>query len=388
MINLQQQIKRYPLLPFSRLVYDMTKWMPGVYSFPITYLWRGGANEKDRIEQAIRIAIANHPVFQMKVDWRGLHGAAPIKDLLHGRYHDVELSVRGNDIQISARFSRILGDGKSAEILLEDIRRAYEELPLEQDDYWGYVARFEQHKYSSRYRISRDWLIKEFADESVPVRPTIDRKTLFTVFPPKPGLFKADYSNLQEKIQSLSETHHLSMDGFFSLCTALAIAEYCGTDEAALTWAYEGRETPEEQRIFGSLHRDVPFQISRKSKVESQKPASRGELIKEARNQIRSGIAHSDYPYTLTAPYSERWNYAVNVLRSAEPQDMLRHIDLPIEVISVPEQKYAYALLDVEIHEHPQDLSLWFRYSATHYKESSIRHFAAMVRKYAEWLLE
>jgi hypothetical protein len=388
MINLQQQIKRYPLLPFSRLVYDMTKWMPGVYSFPIIYLWRGGANEKDRIEQAIRIAIANHPVFQMKVDWRGLHGAAPIKDLLHGRYHDVELSVRGNDIQISARFSRILGDGKSAEILLEDIRRAYEELPLEQDDYWGYVARFEQHKYSSHYRISRDWLIKEFADESVPVRPTIDRKTLFTVFPPKPGLFKADYSNLQEKIQSLSETHHLSMDGFFSLCTALAIAEYCGTDEAALTWAYEGRETPEEQRIFGSLHRDEPFQISRKSKVESQKPASRGELIKEARNQIRSGIAHSDYPYTLTAPYSERWNYAVNVLRSAEPQDMLRHIDLPIEVISVPEQKYAYALLDVEIHEHPQDLSLWFRYSATHYKESSIRRFAAMVRKYAEWLLE
>ena len=388
MINLQQQIKRYPLLPFSRLVYDMTKWMPGVYSFPITYLWRGGANEKDRIEQAIRIAIANHPVFQMKVDWRGLHGAAPIKDLLHGRYHDVELSVRGNDIQISARFSRILGDGKSAEILLEDIRRAYEELPLEQDDYWGYIARFEQHKYSSHYRISRDWLIKEFADESVPVRPTIDRKTLFTVFPPKPGLFKADYSNLQEKIQSLSETHHLSMDGFFSLCTALAIAEYCGTDEAALTWAYEGRETPEEQRIFGSLHRDVPFHISRKSKVESQKPASRGELIKEARNQIRSGIAHSDYPYTLTAPYSERWNYAVNVLRSAEPQDMLRHIDLPIEVISVPEQKYAYALLDVEIHEHPQDLSLWFRYSATHYKESSIRRFASLVRKYAEWLLE
>ena len=87
-------------------------------------------------------------------------------------------------------------------------------------------------------------------------------------------------------------------------------------------------------------------------------------------------------------PYDKRWNYAVNVLRSAEPQDMLRHINLPIEVISVPEQKYAYALLDVEIHEHPQDLSLWFRYSATHYKESSIRRFAALVRKYVEWLVE
>ncbi len=369
MSNLQSPIT-YPLLPFSRLVYDMTKWMPGVYSFPITYLWRGGANEKDRIEQAIRIAIANHPVFQMKVDWRGLHGAAPIKDLLHGRYHDVELSVRGNDIQISARFSRILGDGKSAEILLEDIRRAYEGLPLEPDDYWGYVARFEQHKYSSHYRISRDWLIKEFAEESVPVRPTIDRKTLFTVFPPKPGLFKADYSNLQEKIQSLSETHHLSMDGFFSLCTALAIAEYCDTDEAALTWAYEGRELPEEQRIFGSLHRDVPFKIKAKGRMDEWR---KEELIKEARNQIRQGIAHSDYPYTLTAPYDKRWNYAVNVLRVP---------DLEYE------QKYAYALFDVEIHEKTDELRLVYRYSATHYKESSIHKFAALVRKYVLWLID
>lgn len=369
MINLQDQIKRYPLLPFSQLVYDMTKWMPGVYSFPITYLWRGGANEKDSIEQAIRTAIANHPVFQMKVDWRGLHFASSLNDLLHGRYHDIELSVRGNDVQISARFSRILGDGKSAEILLDDIRRAYEGLPLEQDDYWGYVAQYEQRKSDSHYHNSQSRLIEEFANDSIPVRPTIDRKRLFTVFPPKPGLYKMDYTDLKEKVQSLSETHHLSMDGFFSLCTALAIAEYCGTDEAALTWAYEGRETPEEQSIFGSLHRDVPFQIKN---IKYQISNLKSDLIREARNQIRSGIAHSDYPYTLTAPYSERWNYAVNVLRVPDMES---------------DPKYAYALLDVEIHEHTQDLSLWFRYSASHYKESSIRRFAALIRKYAEWLL-
>jgi hypothetical protein len=300
----------------------------------------------------------------------------------------LKFAESGNDLIITTQFSRILGDGKSGQILIEDVKRAYEGLPMESDDYWGYVARYEQKKTEPHYGISQAWLMREFADETVPVRPTIDRKWLTTLLPPKAGLYMDDLTSLREQINQLVQEQHLTMDGVFSLCAALAIAEYCGTDEAALTWAYEGRETPEEQRIFGSLHRDVPFRISRKSKVESQKPASRGELIKEARNQIRSGIAHSDYPYTLTAPYSERWNYAVNVLRSAEPQDMLRHIDLPIEVISVPEQKYAYALLDVEIHEHPQYLSLWFRYSATHYKESSIRRFAALVRKYVEWLIE
>ena len=191
-----------------------------------------------------------------------------------------------------------------------------------------------------------------------------------------------DYSNLRDKINLLAKTEFLSMDGFFSLCAALAIAEYCGTDAAALTWAYEGRERPEEQRIFGSLHRDIPFKINHQSSIINHQ----SNLIREARNQIRQGIAHSDYPYTLSAPYNKRWNYAVNVLHVRDINDMVKNT--PFEVHSISKQKYAYALLDVEIHESEERLELWFRYSASHYKEGSIKRFAALVRKYAEWLLE
>lgn len=368
MPNDKCQIKKFPLLPFSQLVYDMTRWMPGIYRFPFTYTWLGGAKDKNRIEQAIRMALHNHPVFRMRVDWRGRQYPSQLNDILHGPYHDITITANGEDLVIGLMISRILGDGRSGEVLLEDVHRAFEGLPLEQDDYWGYLEYIEQQKQSQHYHNSHDWLIAEFADESIPVRPTTDRR-LWTLLPPKAGLYKKDYSDLQKKIQSLSDTYHLSMDGFFSLCTALAIAEYCGTDEAALTWAYEGREAPEEQRIFGSLHRDVPFKINYKSKIINHK----SDLIREARNQIRSGIAHSDYPYTLTPPYNQRWNYAVNVLHVPD--------DLPL-------QKYAYALLDVEIHETLHKLELWFRYSATHYKESSIRRFASLVRKYVEWLLK
>ncbi len=357
----------YPLLPFSRLVYEAARWLPSVYTFPFTYIWKDGAKDKERIEQAVRAALANHPVFRMRVDWRGRHYASPLRDIMHGPYHDVEITTAGADALIHMRASRILGDAKSFEILLDDIRRAYHGEPLEPDDYWEYVASYEHYKSTPHYLSSRDWLLSEFADSSVPVRPLIDRRCLTTLFPPKAGLSKAGYSDLQEKIARLADTYYLSMDGFFSLCAALAIADYCGTDEAALTWAYEGREKPTEQRIFGSLHRDVPFYI-RKSLIENRESA-----IRQARNQIRSGIAHSDYPYTLTPPYNKRWNYAVNVLR-------------------VPDMEYevdcAYALLDVEIHEHADNLSLWFRYSATHYRTSSIRRFAALVRQYAEWLVE
>ena len=383
MSNLQRQIKKYPLLPFSQLVYDMTRWMPGVYQFPMTFLWRGGAKERARILLAIRTALTNHPVFSMSVDWQGRHYPSSLANILHGPYIRIDIEEKGDDLLIMALFNRILGDGKSGQILIEDIQRVYAGLPLEQDDYWGYVARYEQQKLEPHYINSHDWLIQEYADENVPVRPTIDRRWITTLLPPKAGVYEEDYTSLHEKIDHLKDEHFISYEGIFSLCTALAIADYCGTEAAALTWAYEGRELQEEQRIFGSLHRDIPFQINHKSKIINHKSA-----IREARNQIRQGIAHSDYPYTLTAPYNKRWNYAVNVLRVEDPEDMLRKISLPIEIVSVPKQKYAYALLDIEIHEKTESLQLIYRYSATHYKEESIRRFAALVHKYVEWLID
>lgn len=369
----------YPLLPFSQLVYDMSRLMPKVYMFGCSLRCPGEAPHIDRIKQAFRTAIANHPVFSMQVDWRGRHFPSAPKDILHGRFHDFDISAQGNDVRIDVRFNRILGDGKSLDILAEDFARTYQGLSLEPDDYWTYIAHYEAHKHDAHYTASRTWLTDEYADISVPVRPTIDRSRLFTILPPKAGMHTDDYTDLSPAIQSLANEHYLSMDGFFCLCTALAIAEYCGTDEAALTWAYEGRERPEEQRIFGSLHRDVPFKI--------RSGNNREELIRMARDRMRTGVAHSDYPYTLTKPYSERWNYAVNVLRVTDAEELLKDIPIPFELLPTPPQKMAYALLDVEIHERQNSLRLCYNYSATHYKEESIRRFVGLVRKYAEWLI-
>ncbi len=382
MSNFQCQIQRFPLLPYSQLVWEMTRWIPSVYMFPMRFRWIEGVNEKEHIEQAIRRTIQNHPVFAMCVDGKGRHYAGSGNDLLHSRYLKIDMVERGEDLIITTHFSRILGDGRSGQIFLEDVKRAYEGLPLDPDDYWRYVAQYEQSKTSPHYKVSHDWLINEFTDESVPVRPTIDRRWLPTILPPKAGIYTDDYTSMQTPINFLVNEHHLSLDGVFSLCAALAIAEYCGTDSAALTWAYEGREKPEEQRIFGSLHRDIPFFIQ-KSIIDNRESA-----IRFARNQIRSGIAHSDYPYTLTYPYTKRWNYAVNVLHVTDLEDFLPTLSLPLVLEPTPKQKYAYALLDIEILERAESLQLRYRYSATHYKPESIRRFADLVRKYVEWLID
>ena len=224
----------YPLLPYSHMVWKITRWMPKVYRFPMRYVWRGGAKEREHIEEVLRAVLSNHPVFASYINWRGYQYKIVPKDILHGQYHDVCFDIKGADLYLNISGSRILGDAKSGQILFEDVKRAYAGMPLEPDDYWGYVACYEKRKLEAHYLDSKSWLEREFKDERVPVRPTIDRKWIRTLFPPKVGLYADDLTSLRESITHLINEHHLTPEGIFSLCTGLAIADYCGTDEAAL----------------------------------------------------------------------------------------------------------------------------------------------------------
>ena len=273
-------------------------------------------------------------------------------------------------------YNRILGDATSEKIIFEDVCRAYQNLPLLSDKYLDYLIQVGQQRKSIRYSSDKQWLEDEFGNLTQPVRPQTDVPINENINPIEAELWE-DYSDCRDAINSLQHEELLPMTALFSLACALAIMEYNGTDEAALTWAYGGRDTREEQRIYGSLHRDIPFKINRMSK---------NELIRAARKQYREGIAHSGYPFTLTKPYTAIWNYALNVL--SQPAKKNINIPFPFDIVeSGNDSKVAFALLDVEIYDG-EALLINFRYSATHYKESSIRRFAAMVRKYVEWLLE
>lgn len=377
----------YPLLPFSQLVHDMTRFMPGIYTFTQEFVVRGGASQLKKVEQALRTALFNHPVFQSAIDWRGRQYPTQLADILHGKYHSIDLQAKNGDLYIRCSASRILGDGQSLRILVEDICLAYEGKPLAADNYWEYVSKWDESRSGKHFNDSRAWLEQEFADKAIPVRPTIDRRCLATLLPPKARALTMDHTDLRADIIRLTEEHYLSLDGFFSLCAALAIMDYCDTDAAALTWAYEGRETPDEQHIFGSLHRDVPFVICKEQRAKSQ-DNTREELMRQARNQIRQGISHSDFPFTLTKPHTERWNYAVNVIRQTSSQALLADIPYKVELIQPKPQKHAYALLDVEYYDENDSLKIILRYSATHYKKESIQRFAKLIRHYAEWLTQ
>lgn len=371
---------KYPLLPYSQLVFDMLKTNPDVYYTRFSLYIDKRDVDVGRLRNAFEQVLRLHPVFSMYIDNEGLQEYRPDADTWHGQYHSMDFCDEGEQVRIDIIRNRIIDDAWSGYVWMDSLLCAYQGLPLQPDNYLNYLEQVERDRQSSRYTADKYWLEREFDNITYPLHPRTDVPLDIPCIPME-GTLLEDYSDLNERLNILADKQLIPLTALFSLASALAMMEYNNTDEAALTWAYDGRETLEEQYIVGSLHRDIPFHI-RKSIIENRESA-----IRLARKQYREGIAHSNYPYTLTKPHTEIWNNALNVLVQPSPEKIIKNCPFAFELV-IPEDgpNIAYALLDMEILDGDQ-LYINYRYSATHYKPESIRRFADLVRKYVEWLV-
>lgn len=358
---------KYPLLPYSRLVFEQMEayaYAPSLFRFSKRDL------DVDKARWICQMAILNHPIFQMEVDANGMQEYKELLDPLVGPYHTIKIWEEEDKVIISVSLHRILGDSFSWQILAEDMLRAYQGLPLEPDHYFDYLRRYMALPTDAHACASQTALVAEFGDITCPVRPHTDLPLDAEVVP-MAGEYVVDLSQYADALERISAHEHVSLDGLICLCSMLAIMDDNGTDDAALTWAYVGRDTIEEQRIFGSLHKDIPLKLHR---------APMHDMLRSIRNAMRSGIAHSDYPFTLTPPYSQLWNDAANVLHQPLLEDVLASSPIPFEIVPVTSDQpaIAYSLFDIEIEDQSQ-LQVRFRYSATHYTEEHIRRFASLL---------
>ncbi len=370
------QGKRYPLLPYSQLVFDMMKTEPDVYWFNRKMKIAKNRVEIPKLKFSVELALRNHPVLSMTIDSDGIQHYKATDDIFHGQYHSVDFSEDGEYIYVDLRYNRILGDGRSIQIFFDDIFRAYKGKKLYKDEYINYLELTENNKCSQHYISSKRLLEKEFDDvTSDMLHPKTD-VMLGTESQVIESELTEDYSECNEALVHILSSEMITKELFFLLCTALAMMQYNDIDKAALTWGYIGRETELEQRIFGSLHRDIPFIIRHENRPDL--------LFEQIRKQVASGIEHSDYPYTLTYPNTKKWNYAVNVLAQPSMKALMQRAPFEIEFIEeqMLQPNRAYSLLDIEIYDERQ-LTVIYRYNSTYYRRESIQRFADLVRQNA-----
>ena len=155
---------KYPLLPYSQLVFDMMQTDPDVYTYRGVLRADKADVDVERLKQAIGTALLNHPAFRMVVDEQGMQHYDAQADPMHGQFYDVDIWEDETSVYATYRTNRILGDAISGIVLVEDIVRAYQGLPLEPDNYLTYLQQMEGLKQSARYLDDRQWLQEHFGN--------------------------------------------------------------------------------------------------------------------------------------------------------------------------------------------------------------------------------
>ena len=405
--------QRYPLLPFSLLVHDAIKHNQEAaqrWTFPILLRVKENEIDAERLSAAMETAISNHPVFAMHITEDG-------QQWYENGYRTPYLSARvyseDGYVYLSLSLNRILGDATSFVLFAQNIWRAYRGEALPHDGYLQYLRKYTEHTRTAQYREHGAWLTKQYGTPDYPLLPTPDAPdgSLPTDGHCTPWVFRPDYA---DRLVDLSRREHVSPNAFFCLVTTMAIMDYNGTDKAGLTWAYMGRETPEEMHIFGSLHRDIPMRLTKtitktKTKTEGEtlsSPSGATGVFTEAtkcgfdptkgrqsplptealRRELEQGILHSDYPFTLLSPADSPWHSAVNVLVQPSLAEAMAGCPAAFELVPTEPSSDSYCMLDIDITLEP--LILTFNYSPRHYAEASIRRFADLIDQNARRMLE
>lgn len=355
---------KYPLLPYSLSVWNHLKKSGDAEYLLERISWNPQQVSSDKVVQALRSALLAHPIFWAEFDDEGKHYPGKCENVLNGPFHQVKTGECDSDAYVEIRVNRLLGDGISRLIFAEDFCRAWAGLPIEPDNYWEYLESVEYHKQDLSYLRHGVELKDEFGRVDYPLAPKED-----ACLPPRNanGIIPVDLEFSHGQVAGFIDSWKLSLNGLIILSSAMAIMDMEGMDKAGLTWAYDGRETEQEQRIFGSLHSDVPICIKR---------AEIKDMIRQTRTALRRGIAHSDYPFTLTSPADSPWHKAVNVV--VEPAWDNAKNQLP-EGLHI-EDDYtwsAMSYLDVEVFENP--LRMQLRYDAACYTEQRMHQFAERI---------
>ena len=105
--------QKYPLLPFSRLIWEQMQYIPEIYHDKISLIFDTSTIDVSRLQESVEIALRNHPVFSMMITKQGEQYFQPSEYILKGQFHSAEYQLAENKLTMSFDVSRILGDSYS-----------------------------------------------------------------------------------------------------------------------------------------------------------------------------------------------------------------------------------------------------------------------------------
>ena len=268
-------------------------------------------------------------------------------------------------------------DGTSLKVFMSDIGKTYLGLEADPDFYYLMLQRREDAVNSAFYEESRRYFEKRYDRVDWSCFPQTDHESRDNEM----GELFAPLGILQPQMNAMEKAYKISRNEFFITVAALAISIYNRTPDVKISWIYNGREDMENMTTVGLLFRDLPIGIRFKDRDTLR------NVFADVHEQVQKGIEHSCYPYVDSRNQAGESECAY-LLYQQDIRDMGGKDGFDVEMVDIRQNQAAsQTILDMEILDGADGLTLMIDFAASRYKEESMERFKDIYVKLAQALV-
>ena len=400
----------HPLTPFQAFMIDYQMYTPmsTMWNLGSLYRFELGQFDVDKLAQAISTTIKAHPalcsVFSFNEDGEMIQTYKPelafvptIEEISEIEFSELKNGLVSPFKVMDARLFRVklfktekygylffdvhhtIFDGTSSKVLMQDIVKAYYDMPLERDYYYLTLTEGEEAANSDTYLEDKKYFEEMYDSKSeYSRRPRLDREARENTL----GRIFGELASNEEAMQKLEKKYKITRNAFFALVSMLSIAFYNKDPKVMISWTYNGRDDLKKLSTVGMLLKDLrlSMELTKKTLVK--------DLYEDIQKQVAAGIAHSAYPYTMLGANVLKddvlcFLYQEDLRDNAEGMD-----DFKIEEVEMRRNRSASEnILDIELLDGKEGLELMMEYNASCYDLKSMKHYRDIFLAATEALL-
>ena len=268
-------------------------------------------------------------------------------------------------------------DGTSLKIFMADVAKAYMGMDGEPDYYYLMLQRREDDVKTAFYEESKRYFDDRYNSIEWSCYPRIDHESRENEL----GELFAPLDILQPQMAAIEKAYQISRNEFFITVTALAISIYNDEPNVKISWIYNGRENSQSMSTVGLMFRDLPVGICFKDTDTIR------EVFYDVHEQVRMGIEHCCYPY-VESETSVGVGETAYLLYQQDIRDMDDMDGFNVEMVDVRQNQAAsQTVLDMEVLDGADGLTLMIDFAASLYSEESIERYKDIYIKVAQALV-
>lgn len=402
----------YPLTPSQMGVYLSCMHNPKgtMYNIPCTYVFDSGSLDTDRLINAVRKAVDNHPIMKIFIDSStgspmmkprdSVEFDIPVvqvnnleqagKDFVKPFDLEKDILFRfavfecGDKSMFAMDFHHIISDGTSVSVICNDIALAYDGKELEPEEFSQLdLSVFEEKlEETEEYQKSKNYYDSIFSAVESKSEITEDFAENSEVEDKPNGSFELSTNGKfsVEDVRNFALANQITPYTVFLGAYEYAVAKFTNQSETTVCTVTHGRFNKQLKNTVGMMVRTLPIHAN----IDEEDTVS--DYLKKIRMSIKETVANDWFPFMKLA---SDYDLSADIMLAYQA-DIFNTFKIGGQALKlklVP-LKSAISKLNVMVFESETDFELRFEYRNDLFKEETIRSFADSFLKIVEQFLK